>query len=60
MRRSLAAALAVLLAAALAGCGSDDKTVAPKQEIELPKEGPAPAGAGKGKAAAPGPNQSAD
>ena len=59
MRRTLAAVFVVLFAAALAGCGSDDKTVVPKQEIELPKEGPSPAGGGKG-AAPPGPSQSAD
>jgi hypothetical protein len=49
MRRILGAGLAVLVAAALTGCGSDDKKVqVPEKTIDLPKEGPSAVGGGGG------------
>jgi hypothetical protein len=52
MKRLIAAGLAgllVLSTAGLSGCGSDNKTVIPAKQMELPKEGPTPVGGGGGK-----------
>jgi hypothetical protein len=59
MRRAVLAglaALALLTAPALVGCGSGEKAKIPDKQIELPKSGPsaagAPVGAKPGKGAA--------